>query len=81
MASGRRSVASVERAGILPANTIYFSSSLSSRDPWGRAERRDAWNARARQTLSEAQLVFMDPYMGLTREPASLLGADGAKYV
>lgn len=79
--SGRRSVAAVEQAGILPPNTIYFSRPLSSRDRRERAERRAAWNAEAFETLAPAQLVFMDPDNGLTEKPAEKLGARGAKYV
>jgi len=78
---GRRSVAEVERARILPANTLFYSLPFSSRDSFGRASRRAAWNARALEVLAEADLVFMDPDNGLTRRPASLMGAAAAKYV
>jgi hypothetical protein len=77
----QRSVAAVQKADILPRNTVYFSSPLSSRENWGRAERRAAWNAQALQALTGAELIFMDPDNGLTRQPASLLGATAAKYV
>lgn len=79
--NGQRSVAAVQQAGILPQNTIYFSRPVSSRDNWGRAERRAAWNAQALEALSEARLIFMDPDNGLTRQPAALLGSAAAKYV
>jgi hypothetical protein len=78
---GRRSVAEIERAMILPANTLFYSSPLSSRDRWDRATRRVAWNARALAVLEGADLIFMDPDNGLTHRPASLMGTAGAKYV
>jgi hypothetical protein len=79
--SGRRSVDAVERAGILPANTVFFSQPCPSRDGWNRAAGRTAWNARALETLAGADLVFMDPDNGLTRQPASLIAGNWAKYV
>ena len=79
--SGRRSVGEVERAKILPANTLFYSIPLPSGDRWGRATRRAAWSARALEILAGADLVFMDPDNGLTRRPASFMGATGAKCV
>ena len=79
--SGRRSVCEVERAGILPSGTVFFSLPLSSPDPWDRTAQRRAWNARALETLAGADLIFMDPDNGLSTKPTALLGAKGAKYV
>ncbi len=79
--SGHRSVSAVERAGILPTNTLFYSSPLASGGGCDRAARRSAWNAGAVEVLAGADIVFMDPDNGLTRRPASLMGASAAKYV
>jgi hypothetical protein len=55
--------------------------SLTSGGDRDRAKRRASWSARALEALTEADLLFMDPDNGLTRRPASQLGAAGAKYV
>lgn len=70
-----RSVYAIENGGILPPGTCYFSEKLSFRGlPKGtkaskekRIEHRDAWIERASNSLSEADVVFLDPDTGLER--------------
>ena len=78
---GKRSVAEVERAGVLPGGTVFYSAPLSAHGWSDRTARRISWNARALDVLAGADLVFMDPDNGLTRRPAGELGAAAAKYV
>jgi len=51
-----RSIAAVERSGILPLNTIFFPLPVS--------RPRAVWNDRALEALSGTELVFMDPDKG-----------------
>jgi hypothetical protein len=51
-----RSVVAVERSGILPPNTIFFSLPVS--------KPRAKWHGHALETLAGADLVFMDPDTG-----------------
>lgn len=73
---GRRRVAEVESAGILPSRTLYFSQPLRVRDARNREERlsrRADWNAKALETLAAAEMAFMDRDGGfpwLTASPA-----------
>jgi hypothetical protein len=81
---GYRAVTEVQSAAVLPSGTLFFSESLSSRqakDRRDRRARRKAWNARALEVLSRADLVFMDPDNGLGRDPADSGAINGAKYV
>lgn len=76
----QRRIASVEKAGILPSNTIYFEE-LVSRDG------RNEWHNRARSALSPTDLVFLDPDNGfeiksMTRKssPKYAMFAEAADY-
>jgi len=53
-----RRIADFERSAILPAGTRYFSELL-------RADSRPEWHARALQSLTACDLVFLDPDNGL----------------
>lgn len=71
--SGQRSLTAVERARILPSNTIYFGD--ATRDagkvrPSIRLNYRNSWLERALRDLELANLVFFDPDNGI--EPASV---------
>jgi hypothetical protein len=72
--SGSRSVEAVEHAGVLPPNTIFFSSPCASND-------HQMWNSHAQKTLAQADLIFMDPDNGLRWPPAKARRQDWAKYV
>jgi len=70
----QRSVAALERAGILPPNTVYFSERLnfhiqhasqSKRDKKERDEKRKQWLEHAVQSVSGCNVVFLDPDNGL----------------
>jgi hypothetical protein len=71
---GKRSVFELEKAGILPANTVYFSDPLSfhlefpsqsREDRQKRKERRRQWLDRAVLKVSKCNVVFLDPDNGL----------------
>ncbi len=57
----------VERSGILPARTTFFSEALplDGRTPDERREQRAAWFERAQDALSGCDFVFVDPDNGL----------------
>jgi len=72
--AGKRSVASLEKAGLLPDNTVYFSepldfhirySSQRHKDKDEREFRRQDWQKNANQSVSECNVVFLDPDNGL----------------
>jgi hypothetical protein len=72
--SGKRSVASLEEARLLPSSTVYFSelldfhlkySSQNNRDKEEREVRRKDWLKRAIQSVSDCNVIFVDPDNGL----------------
>jgi hypothetical protein len=72
--NGERSVAALEKAGILPSSTVYFSerldfhlqhSSQSETDKRAREEKRKGWLERAVQKVSDRNAIFLDPDNGL----------------
>jgi hypothetical protein len=72
--NGRRSVASLEQAGLLPSNTVYFSelldfhltySSQSREDKEEREARRKEWLKDANQSVFKCNVLFLDPDNGL----------------
>ena len=72
MATGERSIARVEEAGVLPADVRTFNEVLSfdGMDPSTkprRAERRTAWLRRAEAAMEECSIVFVDPDNGMRR--------------
>ncbi len=60
-----RSVAALERAGTLPAGSLSFTERLTPMSPAARA----AWHRRALDALTAADLVFLDPDVGLRVSP------------
>jgi hypothetical protein len=69
-----RSVAAVERSGILPRKTVFFSLPVS--------KPRAAWNDRALNILFGADLVFMDPDTGFgPAEPAYVVPEEVSPYL
>jgi len=72
--SGKRSVASLEKARLLPSNTVYFSelldfhqkySSQNNKDKEEREVRRKDWLKKAIQSVSDCNVIFVDPDNGL----------------
>lgn len=72
--AGKRSVASLEKAGLLPGNTVFFSelldchlrySSQSRKDKEERECRRKDWLKNANQSVSNCKVLFLDPDNGL----------------
>lgn len=72
--AGKRSVASLEKAGLLPDDTVYFSELLdfhlrypsqSRKDKEKREFGRQDWLRNANQMVSECDVVFLDPDNGL----------------
>jgi hypothetical protein len=56
----RRSIGRIERSGLLPAPTLFFSRRLED------YRRRENWHRRALAKLKEAEVVFLDPDNGVT---------------
>ncbi len=72
VASGQRSIPSLQGAGVFLPDTQFFSNVLTYDDlPAGatadRAARRTAWVAAAHDAMDGAGLVFVDPDNGLRR--------------
>ena len=66
--SGRRNVASVRRADILPPDTLFYECPLSYVRHMQRPERqslRRCWLQNALESTEEADLVFLDPDNGI----------------
>ncbi|HJX30928.1 MAG TPA: hypothetical protein VJ624_03640 [Thermodesulfobacteriota bacterium] len=72
--AGERSVAALEKAGLLPGNTVFFSeqldfhlrySSQSHIDKEERECRRKDWLKNANQSVSNCKVLFLDPDNGL----------------
>jgi len=82
----KRSVRAVERAGILPPDTLFFGGRIS--DPEGRptgrrlrAASRLSWVKRAVRSSVEADLVFFDPDNGLETASVQRHSPKSGKYV
>jgi hypothetical protein len=72
--TGKRSVAKLEKAGLLPGNTVFFSEKLnfhlrySSQNHIDKEERergRKDWLKNANQSVSKCKVLFLDPDNGL----------------
>jgi hypothetical protein len=72
--NSKRSVASLEKIGLLPSSTIYFSDRLdfhlkypsqSDKDKEERQTKRKEWLSKAVERVSECNVVFLDPDNGL----------------
>ncbi|MGH8901960.1 MAG: hypothetical protein ACRDYA_09825 [Egibacteraceae bacterium] len=73
----------IERSGILPADTVFFSEALPEAVRSGqlRINQRADWFARARQTLTGCNLVFLDPDNGLEVRSVTPTSRLAGKYV
>lgn len=71
--TGRRSVAALDAAGVLPTGTVTHAApltfaDLAVADRSGRIERRAQWFADALAATRRADVVFVDPDNGLRRD-------------
>lgn len=66
VASGRRTVAAVQRAGMLPEHTAYYARALPDPQPGVdiEASRRE-WHAAARRAVEQCAVAFLDPDNGI----------------
>jgi len=80
---GNRSVTALEKAGLLPVNTIYFSERLdfylkfpsqSQKDKQKREAKRAQWFANAVSAVSKCNITFLDPDNGLEIPSCSKTG-------
>ncbi len=73
--SGRpeRSIAALEKAGIIPG-AIYYNDAVT-------VQERDEWHQRALQKLNGAEIVFLDPDNGLLVKSVGPKSAKSVKYV
>jgi hypothetical protein len=71
---GDRSVSALEKAELLPANTVYFSEPLdfhlrftsqTQKDRQEREEKRAQWFSKALLGISNCNIAFLDPDNGL----------------
>ena len=71
---GKRSVSALEKAGLLPGNTVFFSkkldfhirySSQSHIDKVKRESSRNNWLKNANQSVVNCDVLFLDPDNGL----------------
>lgn len=72
----------VESSGILPPDTVYFSEPMPRvpGDARHRTASRAAWFARARQSLADCDVVFVDPDNGLEVPSVPMASPLAAKY-
>ena len=83
VSADKRSVASVQAGGILPADTVFYEPSLSfpreeRRDD--RKVRRDSWLNGALEATAESEVIFVDPDNSIS-ETVDQLDEKGPKYV
>lgn len=63
--AGCRSIKALEAANLLP-NASFFNEPYPAKEPWqNRSKARSDWFARARKTLAQSQILFVDPDNGL----------------
>ena len=83
VASNYRSVAAVEKAGVLPAETSYYPEPLNTSrvPPIDRLRIREEWFQKALAATAMAELVFLDPDNGFAGLSVSKQSASASKYV
>jgi hypothetical protein len=64
--AGKRRIAGIEEAGLLPVGTVYYTAPLTFRDLspsnlTARRRRREQWLEGAAAATREAAIVFLDP--------------------
>jgi hypothetical protein len=79
--SGRRGVAALEEANLLP-NAVYFSELIPAGASSAETRAlRGAWFARCQALLKDCDLVFLDPDNGFETKGFSLGARDAGKHV
>lgn len=81
--SGARTVAGLERLGLLPDKTTYFADLLSYEEVRlaSRLEHRRAWLARSQSALLTSEVLLLDPDNGLQVASVSPRSKSAPKYV
>ena len=80
---GDRSIAAIEKSGVLPEDTFFHGEVLTFKDrerPRERAAKRRMWLASGREAMKDAEVVFVDPDTGLEIPSTHPLSAKGPKY-
>ena len=72
----------IESSGILPVGTAFFSEAIPRVQGTGkqRVSERIAWFGRARKTVANCDLVFLDPDNGLEVRSVPLTSPSAGKY-
>ncbi|MGH3696646.1 MAG: hypothetical protein ACRDRX_22105 [Pseudonocardiaceae bacterium] len=72
----------IEKSGILPSGTVFFSKPLPdmTRLPFDRRRERASWFDQARETVKRCDLIFLDPDNGLEVRSVSLSSRLAGKY-
>lgn len=84
--SNNRNVATLERSGVLPGSTVFFSAGLPSvyrrrQTDLSAIDARRQWFTSALEAIQGADLVFLDPDNGLEVASVPLSSAKASKHV
>jgi hypothetical protein len=84
--TGRRRIAGLEKAALLPDGTVFYTEPLTFRDlpPPGltvRRQRREQWFEAAAAATKDADIVFLDPDNGFAPKSVSATAKSAQKYV
>ena len=80
----RRTIAAVERSGVLPPATVYFGETLTFARHERREERlvrRHDWLSRAQRSVERAHVLFADPDNGIEPRSVKAHHLRGPKYI
>lgn len=75
-------VSLIEASGILPAGTVFFAEALPQGQgtPRQRASERTVWFERARKSVANCNLIFLDPDNGLEVPSVPVTSRLASKY-
>ncbi len=84
--AGKRRMADIEQAGVLPSDTAYFARPLTFRDLpplnlTARRRRREQWLQGALASMSQADVVFLDPDNGFAPDSVPVTSNGAQKCV
>ena len=78
---GQRNLRQVEKAGVLPINTICYREPIVI-DPWqDRVKLREEWFAQSVDLLNSAEIIFVDPDNGFFEDNQIVRKKKGCKYI